>query len=218
MDLNARNKSVIGVMFDKQPYEASIGGIDVTVCKGAFPSDLGLTTEHLIEVAKNYTPKTALDMGCGLGVIAIALKKVGVSEVWAADYHEPAVDCAYKNAERHKEFGEITIVLSDLFAQIPNDKKFDLIIFNQPYAPENSEKRRFGKDGKGGKEVISRFFEQMVLYLAPEGKILMPYSEIVDPEHSPEIVSRDFDLVATKVFQTKDEDGKEHAIFEFSKK
>lgn len=65
MDLDDRNKSVIGVMFDKQPYEATISGIDVTVCKGAFPSNLGLTTEHLIETAKKYQPIVALDMGCG---------------------------------------------------------------------------------------------------------------------------------------------------------
>lgn len=205
-------------MFDKQPYEATIGGIDVTVCKGAFPSDLGLTTEYLINVAQNYTPTKALDMGCGLGIIAIALKKMGVTEVWAADYHKPAIDCAIKNAQRYQQYGEINIVLSDLFEEIPQDKEFDLIVFNQPYAPENSGKRRFGNDGKGGREVIKRFFEQAMLHLAPSGKILMPYSEIVSIEHSPELVSREFELGVEKVFETQDEEGKHHAVFEFFKK
>ena len=217
MDLHARNKNIVGVMFDKQPYETTICGIDVTVCKGAFPSDLGLTTTYLIEMAKSYSPTKALDMGCGLGVIAIALKKMGVPEVWAADYHEPAIECARKNALRQKNFGEITIVLSDLFENIPPEQVFDLIIFNHPYAPQNSTKRRFGKDGKGGKEVIARFFDQAILYTNHDSKILMPYSEIAGEEHNPDSISRDFNLQSTKVFETTDKEGRLHAIYEFSK-
>lgn len=217
MDLNSRNKSIIGVMLDKQPYEAVIAGIDITVCKGVFPSDLGLTTEHLIRAAQQYNSAAALDMGCGAGVIAIALKKAGVSEVWAADYHQPAVDCAKENAKRHKNYGEITILLSDLFEDIEKGKRFDLIVFNHPYAPQNSSKRRYSKDGRGGREVIGEFFKQALEHLGSEGKILMPYSEIAGPEHSPELISKDFDLQCRKVLEVSDKDNGGHMIFEFSK-
>jgi len=218
MDLNSRNKSVIGIMYDKQPYEATIFGIDVTVCKGVFPSDLGLATTHLIELAAKYKAERALDMGCGLGIIALALKKMGVPEVWAVDYHTPAINCVKQNAERHKEFGAIHIVLSDLFENIPPNLKFDLMIFNQPYAPQNSTKRRFGNDGKGGREVIARFFEQAISHMGNATKILMPYSEIAGIEHSPEVVSRDFGLYARSVFEYRDEQYGGHTIYEFSKK
>lgn len=143
---------------------------------------------------------------------------MGVIEVWAADYHKPAINCTIMNAKRHQNFGPVHIVHSDLFAAIPKDKKFDLMVFNQPYAPENSGKRRFGNDEKRGREVIRRFFEQAINHLSKNGKILMPYSDIVDLEHSPQFVSRKFELNVKKDFEIIDEKGVENLIFEFSKK
>jgi methylase of polypeptide subunit release factors len=203
-------------MHDKQPYEAQIDGIDITIGKGVFPSDLGLTTKYLIDTAKKYSPLKALDMGCGSGIIAIALKKMGVPEVWAADIHEPAIESARKNANRHAEYGDIHIVQSDLFENIPTGEKFDLVVFNHPYAPTKNGKGRYGGNGKGGREVIEKFFAHVISHMSTNAKILMPYSEIAGAEHNPEAISRNFNFVSQKVFETADENGQVHIIYEFS--
>ena len=63
------------------------------------------------------------------------LKRSGIPEVWGADIHQPAVECAAKNVAQNPAVGPIQLLQSDLFSQFPAGVRFDLIIFNQPFGP-----------------------------------------------------------------------------------
>lgn len=78
---------------------------------------------------------TVLDLGTGSGCIAIALKKEEPSlDVYATDISQTALDVARNNAKNLN--ASINFYQSDLFNEVPK-MKFDIIVSNPPYIPEN---------------------------------------------------------------------------------
>jgi len=71
-----------------------------------------------------------LDMGCGVGVIGIAMKLLyPYTEIVMADINERAVMVANKNIKLHKLSG-IKVIKSNLYENIKD--KFDTILVNPP--------------------------------------------------------------------------------------
>ncbi len=128
-----------------------------------------------------YANGKVLDMGTGSGIQAeAALEKT--TDVMAVDINNEAVKFCRKKG--------INAVKSNLFENV--NGKFDLIIFNPPYLPE--ERKDLGikmtiKDfnyvndlslvgGKHGWETINRFLKDAVIYLNENGKILLSFSSL----------------------------------------
>lgn len=81
-------------------------------------------------------PLTILDLCTGSGCIALSFADAfPKSNVYATDINETALELARQNAQ-HNQINNITFIHSDLFNSIPPDIKFDLIIANPPYIPE----------------------------------------------------------------------------------
>jgi len=127
-----------------------------------------------------------LDIGTGSGLQAIICAKQG-AEVIATDINPEAIECAKKNAEKNGV--EIEFRTCDLFESITG--KFDLIIFNSPYLPEESaptEKEPIDQSYAGvGK--IKEFLEQYKKFLKPDGYALLVYSSLSGVEVSGEIIA-----------------------------
>ena len=122
-----------------------------------------------------------LDVGTGSGVQAgEALKKRGVASVAASDVNG---DCAAGLGSRVRFFR------SDLFASIPK-QKFDTIIFNPPYLPQDGrirDERIYG--GKKGFETIERFLGSVTGYLSGRGIVLLLFSSLTGKEAVDRIVA-----------------------------
>ncbi|MFP4423610.1 MAG: HemK2/MTQ2 family protein methyltransferase [Candidatus Woesearchaeota archaeon] len=117
---------------------------------------------------KNYAKGKILDMGTGSGVLAKEALKYG--KVTAVDKNPKAVQYV-------RETLDIESFESDLFSEI--DDRFDLIIFNPPYLPQDpgvEDMALFG--GKKGYEVSVDFLDQAADYLKKEGKILFLFSSL----------------------------------------
>jgi release factor glutamine methyltransferase len=177
-------------LIDRQPYSVTLDGLRLTVDKDVFPPDLGRCAQNLARLAARYAPRVALDMGCGSGYLALALKRNGAGQVWAADLHPPAVACARKNVEQNPDVGPITVVRSDLFEQIPPSVTFDLILFNQPFGP-GDERRVCGCGPDGGYQISKRFLVEAPARLSPGGVALMPFSDREPPENDPRRVAEE---------------------------
>lgn len=110
-----------------------------------------------------------LDMGTGSGIQAEAAKDC---DVLAVDINQECVDFVRKKG--------INCIKSDLFENVKG--KFDLIIFNPPYLPEDEEEPEDSKlsttGGKKGNEILERFFSQVENYLNKNGKILIVFSSL----------------------------------------
>jgi glycosyltransferase involved in cell wall biosynthesis/SAM-dependent methyltransferase len=197
---------------ERQPYTIVLDGLTLTVDRDVFPPDLGRCAQNMARIAQGYRAQTALDMGCGSGYLALALKRSGVADVWAADIHQPAVTCANANAHRNAAIGPIHVVQSDLFENLPCTVKFDLIVFNQPFGPGRGE-TICGCGPDGGYAITKRFLSQAAERLSPDGVILMAFSDREPPEHSPQRVAEEFGYPVTTLLHAYYNDANNY-IFE----
>ncbi len=99
---------------------------------GLFSKDrLDNGTKLLIQESELPTKRSVLDLGCGNGVVGIALlRKNPKLTVTFSDTNIRALDITKKNLKLHK-FNAL-VVQSSLFEKIP--EYFDVILSNPPYA------------------------------------------------------------------------------------
>jgi len=144
-----------------------------------------------------------LDMGTGSGIQAITASKIS-KNITAADINK---ECILKL----KTHPEIKAIQSNLFQNIKG--KFDIIIFNPPYLPEDPNEPEDSKltttGGKKGSEIIEQFLKQAKNHLNPDGKILLVYSsltknikEIIKLNYSEEVLSQE-NYFMEKLFVSK---------------
>jgi len=116
-----------------------------------------------------------LDMGSGSGIQAETCFNKGFKNVFAADINQKAI------IELKKK--KLKTIQTDLFKNINKTKKFDLIVFNSPYLPENKyDKGLDTTAGKKGYEIIVKFLKQAKDYLNKNGKILLLFSTLSKPK------------------------------------
>lgn len=109
---------------------------------------LDIGTRLLIE--KSVVQGKTLDLGCGIGVIGIALKKLNPSlNITISDINERAIFLARKNSANM----DINIVKSDVFSNIK--EKFDTILINLPQS--------------AGKELCFKMIRESYLHLNSNG-------------------------------------------------
>ena len=141
---------------------------------------------------KEYAFGRVLDVGTGSGIQAItAATNKNVREVIAVDVNEDAINNLKTNKEAQLS-GRIKAKVSDLFSNVRN--KFDIIIFNPPYLPQDKVGKEIIEDpalygGKQGWEVSERFFSEVTNYLSSSGKILFLFSSLTNKEKIEEIIS-----------------------------
>lgn len=112
-----------------------------------------------------------LDMGTGSGILAETALKSGINKknILAVDINPQVVK---KLTARG-----IKSIHSDLFSEVKG--KFDLVVFNPPYLPENKyDKEKDTCGGKEGDETILRFLRQVRSHLKEKGKILLLLSSL----------------------------------------
>ena len=110
-----------------------------------------------------------LEIGAGSGINLQTAEKLGVKKynIFSCDINPEAVNFCTSLGYNS--------VLSDLFKNVLG--KFDLIIFNPPYLPEDFREPLDSKTsttgGKEGDEIILRFLKQAEDYLNENGKIFL---------------------------------------------
>ena len=130
----------------------------------------------LQKYVKELVSGKVLDMGTGSGVQALAALE-NTEEVLAVDINPEAVELVKRK--------DVNVIESDLFDKV--EGKFDWIIFNPPYLPEDPNEPEDSKlattGGKKGSEVLERFLGKAKDYLNPGGKILVLVSSLTgDPK------------------------------------
>lgn len=109
-----------------------------------------------------------LDVGTGSGIQAQEARKY-TDDVTAVDINPEVI------SHCKKKFDNIKVVESDLFSDITG--KFDLILFNPPYLPNDSRVKDLALDGgKHGYELTERFLNGVSAHLNKNGKILLLFS------------------------------------------
>jgi predicted Ser/Thr protein kinase/methylase of polypeptide subunit release factors len=153
-----------------------------------------------------YSGGICLDIGTGSGIQALAASE-NCGFVVAVDISQKALEYCIKNIKSEK----ILFLKSDLFSFFKkkfivlenglfkgfHDKKknetnkFDTIIFNPPYLPEDGKYPDVALDGgKKGHETIAGFLKDAGKFLAEDGKILLLFSSFTNKEKVDELTGK----------------------------
>jgi len=135
---------------------------------------------------KKFAKGFVLDVGTGSGILALeAVKKRTVKKVIAMDIQQKVID----HCQQHIINKKIQFLKSNLFNEI--EEKFDTIIFNPPYLPQNAKLKDLTLDGgKKGYEVLERFLNEVNDYLKPDGIVLIGFSSLTKKEKIDGIIER----------------------------
>lgn len=94
--------------------------------------DTEILVEEVINIAKKMNKPKILDLCTGSGAIAISIaKNVSSAEVYAVDISAKALEVAKKNAKNLN--AKVKFIRSNLFNNIADNTKFDIIVSNPPY-------------------------------------------------------------------------------------
>ena len=143
-----------------------------------------------------------IDIGTGSGNIIISIAKalnlnLPSLNFYASDISEKALKIAKKNAKFHQVADKIKFYKSDLFANKNLPRKFDVIVANLPYVPENKSKIKNQKSklrssdllyepqnaifaSDNGTKIIKKFLDQTQNRINKNGLILTE----VDPRNA----------------------------------
>ena len=137
----------------------------------------------LNKFVRQYAQGKILDMGTGTGLQAVAAMEDEDNEVLAVDINPEAVEYVKKKG--------VNAIQSNLFEKV--EGKFDLIIFNPPYLPEDKREPEDSKlattGGKKGDEILKQFLSQAKEHLEENGKILLVISSLTG---KPEELFKDY--------------------------
>ena len=147
-----------------------------------------LLVETVVDLVKSKTGEIrGIDVGTGSGIIAIALAKLLPQSSWhAIDISKDALQIASANASDLGVSSQIQFMEGDLLVPFLNTAlKFDLIVSNPPYIPDD-EMDKLQKEvrkepvlaldgGKNGLEVYRRFLPQAAALLSEEGVVAVEH-------------------------------------------
>lgn len=145
-------------------------------------------TELLVELALAASVdrlERALDLCTGSGAVAVALAlERPTARFDATDLSPAALEVARRNLERHALLERVTLHEGDLFAALPEPRRYDLVTANPPYISEGEwpalppevrdhEPRSALVAGPEGTEVHARIAASVGEWLAPGGIVFV---------------------------------------------
>ena len=137
----------------------------------------------LAKYVEKFAKGNVLDIGTGSGIQAETALRF-TKDVLAIDIDKESINYVKKKG--------INAKVSNLFLNVKG--KFDLIIFNPPYLPdeelEDEESKKITTGGKYGYEIIERFFNKVNKYLNKNGKILIVFSLLTNKNKVNKIIKK----------------------------
>ncbi|MBL9038866.1 MAG: peptide chain release factor N(5)-glutamine methyltransferase [Archangium sp.] len=149
-------------------------------------------TELLVEAVLRALPVDApsrvLDLCTGSGCIAVSIAaERPQASVWAVDLMPNALEVARLNAEALGVGARVSFLHGDLFAPVPVDARFDVIVSNPPYVKTGElptlqrevrmEPRAALDGGDDGLTLIRRIADHALKALKPGGLLALEIGE-----------------------------------------
>jgi len=155
--------------------------------------------KELLKLIKKNSDLRFLEIGAGSGIHLSTAEKAGVKRenIFSSDIDQ--------NSVNHCNSLGYNCIKSDLFENI--NKKYNLIIFNPPYLPEDSKEPENSKltttGGKKGDEIIIKFLKQAKDYLNKNGKIFLLTSSLTPKIDFDKLGYKSKELGCERLFQER---------------
>jgi len=160
------------------------------------------TTKLLIEAVqkKVVTPVSLLDLGCGTGVVGLALHLHGLvkSPLFASDLSEPGVNCSKVNTERYECMADVR---SGSLFEPWLGHKFDVIVDDiSGIAREVADVSPWFQgvpcdSGKDGTSLVVEIIQDAPQYLCEHGKFFFPVISLSNVDILLEVAKENFSTV-----------------------
>jgi SAM-dependent methyltransferase len=119
----------------------------------------------------------AIDVGTGSGVLALQMARAGFAQVFATDINPNAIESVARQLRRFPKPPAIELQLADLLGDCRGP--FDLIVSNPPWMKgevgRTLDLAMYFQDG-----FFERFYDQALQRLAPDGRIVFVFSNIIE--------------------------------------
>ena len=122
-------------------------------------------------------PSSLLDLGCGSGLLSIiAARLFPQAQITAIDIMPEATATTKINLKKQELQNRVKVCEGDLFQSL-KEQIFNVIIFNAPWVVAKVRSRAEIPTNDEKQQTITRFFEQVDRYLAPQGHLLLGYAD-----------------------------------------
>ncbi len=135
--------------------------------------------------------RSCLDIGCGVGILAIQLALNGAKDVTAVDILPQAVDNTLTNGFRNGVADTMTGVVADLYSFIP-DKKFDVVaasLYQMPTNPKG-QFRRHREIDYWGRNLLDHFIKNLENYLNDDGAAYLMQVSMLGARRTEDLLGR----------------------------
>jgi methylase of polypeptide subunit release factors len=134
--------------------------------------------------------KSAIEIGIGCGVLTFQMIQQGFQKVFATDINPNAIVGMHDFMGTTKLSRKIDLDLGHLFGKW--DMQTELIVFNPPWLPKLHDAKGIDEAMYYNRALFPEFFAEAKKRLAPEGKLLLIFSNLaqvtkVTTEHPIEI-------------------------------
>jgi len=94
-----------------------------------------LLVRKSVDIINKNNYKIALDVGTGTGCIACMIAQHSIAQVIGLDISSEALQIALNNASRLNLYNKAIFRKSDIFSNVRESEKFDIVVSNPPYIP-----------------------------------------------------------------------------------
>ena len=158
----------------KKPFKVECCGMKIVVNPGVYQTSGD--SELIAESVKINKNENFLEIGCGTGVVSIAVAKRAKNGI-GVDINEKAVKTSKQNADA-QGIKNVEFLKSDVFENVSG--KFNVIICNPPFtkheARDNIDRMFWDPED----EMKRNFFRGVGTFLKPNGKIYFGWVNFAD--------------------------------------
>lgn len=159
---------------NEKSYEAECCGMKIVVNPGVYQTSGD--SDLMAESVKIENGETFLEIGCGTGVVSIAVAKRAKNGI-GVDINDKAVENSKQNAEV-QGVGNVEFLRSNVFENVRG--KFDVIICNPPYTKhevrDNIDRMFWDPED----EMKQKFFKEVGAHLKLNGRIYFGWADFAD--------------------------------------
>ena len=154
------------------------------------PSDDTFLLAENLEIKEG---QSVLEIGTGSGLVSMYASLL-TEDITATDINFNALELAEKNFKLNN-INSIKLEFGDMFEPV-KDKKFDVILFNIPYLPTDSDDiidddLNYAFDGGlNGRKVIDRFINEVSNHLNDKGIVQIIQSSLSDNDRTLDMFDR----------------------------
>lgn len=160
-----------------------------------------------------------LEIGSGTGFFPVFAVLKGATKVIATDINPDAVDNIAENAKLHQMEWKIEAMQSDIFNELSNHFKFDVIYWNIPFTPTSEQELTildlavFDPENK----YLERYLSQGAKFLKPNGRLFLGYSSTHGNISKMKEIAEKYQWTVKLLVQTGHEDTIVIELYEFKK-